>query len=69
MDRILFEHVKSSVIAELELASFKISQLSYDDFQSSIPEFNQEEHPKGVAMYKMFYIDENSLNQTLKTLF
>jgi len=69
MNEHMFEQVKKSVIAELEAKSNQISELSYDEFSASINDYNQEEDPHGVVIYKMFFIDENSLNHTLKTLF
>lgn len=69
MNRHLFNHVKTSVLAELQAKVNDIERLSYEDFSAHITEFAQEEDPVGVSMYKVFYIDENSINHTIKTLF
>lgn len=69
MNKDLFDKIKKSVLLELQDKSNQISELSYNDFAASINDYNQEEDPHGVVMYKMFFIDENSLNHTLKTLF
>jgi hypothetical protein len=69
MNKHLFHQVKTSVLAELEAKIIDIERLSYDEFNAHVTAFRDEEHPVGVAMYKSFYIDEKSINHTLKTLF
>lgn len=69
MTRILFESVRKSVIDELDNKIFHIKNVEYDDFTASIKLYHEEEDPIGVVMHELFFIDENSLNQTIKTLF
>jgi hypothetical protein len=69
MNQHLFHQVKTSVLAELQAKMIDIEKLSYDDFNSHVSAYRHEEDPHGVIMHKIFYIEENSINHTIKTLF